>query len=155
MVDNIIYEFDGDVGDILFVYEDRIVIRHKGITNFFLGMAESKTIFYSDMISAQVKKSGLTAAYLKFSVPNEQSYEHARYGEAQNEKTVTFVDNMSDKAFEIERYINKRIKETKKNEKVVYPQNTDDMLKSFKELLDAGLISKEEFETRKKQLLEL
>ena len=54
-------------------------------------------------------------------------------------------------------YIKSKIKEAKqlKNNQFVGGVSAADELKKFKELLDVGIISQEEFEAKKKQLLGL
>ena len=51
-MDNLIFDFKSSVGDGLKVYEDRIVISHSGVLNFFsMGIKGDKTIYYNDNTS--------------------------------------------------------------------------------------------------------
>ena len=46
-----LFYFDGGVGDILEVYEDKVIIKHKGILNFFaMGIKGDKTIYYACLL---------------------------------------------------------------------------------------------------------
>lgn len=156
MENTVIYELNGCVGDILYVYEDRIVIKHKGILNFMaMGLKGDKTIFFSDLTSIQLKKAGLTSGYLQFSLPGGKENTGGVFGATQDENTITFVANMNNLAEEVHEYINTKIRSLKNT--VINNSNATlsiaDELHKFKELLDMGVISQEEFDTQKKQLL--
>ena len=56
---------------------------------------------------------------------------------------------------EIYHYIDGRIRELKRPQAAVSAPSAADELKKFKELLDSGVISQEEFDTKKKLLLGL
>ena len=64
------------LGDQLTVYTDKVVIRHKGILNFFsMGIQGSKTIYFRNITSVQYKKPGALSGYIQFSIAggNESS----------------------------------------------------------------------------------
>ena len=62
-----VYYFDGGVGDHLVVFEDRVLIRHKGALNFFaMGVKGDKQFFYSDITAIQFKKAGFWQAIFSF-----------------------------------------------------------------------------------------
>ena len=156
-MDDAIYEFDGGVGDILFVYEDRIVIRHKGVLNFFaMGMKGDKTVYLSDITSVQLKKVGmLTAGYLQFSLPGGNENNKGVFGATQDENSITFGADKNDKAEEIANYLNEALRRIKTLSNTPNANSASDEIRKFKNLLDEGIITQEEFDIKKKQLLNL
>lgn len=72
-----------------------------------------------------------------------------------NENSFTFdtykVSN--DEMQEVAEYVKQRVDQIKNSTGTVF--SSADELKKFKELLDSGIISQEEFDAKKKQLLNL
>ena len=68
-------------------------------------------------------------------------------------RTLYFISN----APELKKVLDDLIYKTEKQKEVVVLENTDSMseIKKYKELLDSGIITQEEFDTKKKQLLDL
>lgn len=156
MADNELYHFDGGVGDILSVYEDRVVIQHKGVLNFFaMGMKGDKALYYSDITSVQFKKpSFITAGYIQFSIPGGKENTGGVMGAVQDENTITFNSKVVAEAEKIVEFLNQKLREVKSGKGTVQAAlSPAEELKKFKELLDMGVISQEEFDTKKKQIL--
>jgi len=151
-----IYEFNGGVGDILYVYEDRIVIKHKGILNLFvMGIKGDKTIHYSDLTAVQFKKAGWTSGHIQFSILGGRESVGGVMAASSDENTITFGNNMNKKAEEIVNYINQKIKEAKMSKTAIKELSAVDEIVKYKQLLDTGIITIEEFEKKKKELLGL
>lgn len=73
-MENVIFDFKSRVGDGLKVYEDRVVISHSGVMNFFaMGIKGDKTIYYSDLTAVEFKKGGWTAGHIQFSLLEAES----------------------------------------------------------------------------------
>ena len=76
-----------------------------------------------------------------------------------NENSFTFDTSIqsNDKMNEVADYIRSKIEETKNStsQTVIHKVSAADEIKQFKELLDMGIISQEEFDAKKKQLLGL
>lgn len=156
MADNEVFHLDGGVGDILCVYEDRVVIQHKGVLNFFaMGMKGDKTLYYSDITSVQYKKPGFTAGYIQFSLPGGRENTGGVMGATQDENTITLNSKVASEAEKVVEYINNKLREAKSGGSVQAALSPADELKKFKELLDMGVISQEEFDAKKKQILGL
>lgn len=151
-----VYEFDGGVGDILLVYEDRVVLRHKGVLNFFaMGIKGDKTLYYADITSVEYKRSGVLAGHIQFSIPGGNEHTGGVFSSASDENTITVSKN-EEIAEKVVSYINNKIKEykaRKNSETFIQQVSSADELKKFKELLDMGIITQEEFDAKKKQLL--
>ena len=156
-----LYILDGGLKDIIYVYEDYIVISHRGVLNALaMGIKGDKTLYFSDITSVQFKKPGLSAGYIQFSIPGGNESKGGVFSAMSDENTVAISQNAQIYQIEeIVEYINKKIREVKSNSgastTVVNQISSADELKKFKELLDSGVITQEEFDAKKKQLLGL
>ncbi len=155
-----VFEFDGKNGDILIVYEDRIVLKHKGVLNVLaMGVHGDKTIYFTDLTAVQFKRAGFTVGHLQFSLLGGNESRGGVIAASSDENTITFVESKNYEAEKAHNYINNKIRETRngsqKSTTVVQQTSAADELKKFKELLDSGVITQEEFDAKKKQLLGL
>lgn len=157
-----IYEFDGGLKDTLLVYDDRIVIMHRGALNAIsMGVKGDKTIYYSDITSVQYKKPGFASGYIQFSIPGGNENKGGIFGATTDENSITIGNaNLAPMAEKIVDFVNKKIREFKTRSvsgsaTVIQQNSSADELKKFKELLDSGIITQEEFDAKKKQLLGL
>ena len=156
---NEIYVFDGGVGDVLFVYEDSIVLKHKGALNALaMGVHGDKTIFYSDLTSVQFKRAGLLAGHIQFSLMGGRESTGGVLAAASDENTITFNSDVNEMAEKVVAYIENKIRESRaaRNAPVqvqAAPVSVADELIKFKQLLDMGVISQEEFDAKKAELM--
>ena len=163
---NAVYFFVGDEGKVLTVYEDRVAIISKpSVLANFSGNGE-KTIYYCDCVGVQFKTSpsGCQRGFLQLETSStmENTIANTFYSEnsfvwidsKKSRKSTTSNEEME----EVNNYIQEKIKEYKKQKnqiQTVSSISSADELKKFKELLDLGIISQEEFDAKKKQLLGL
>lgn len=156
-----IYELKGVRGKLLDVYENKVVIKTKiGIGSIMSGSTFNgeKTIYFADCIGIQFKKAGIMIGYLQFETASNgvnSSGSSNFYAENSFNWETTKIPNK--KMIEVAEYCKKQIEEykTKNNSPIVNEVSAADELKKFKGLLDSGVITKEEFEAKKKQLLGL
>ena len=159
--EGLVYNFNGGAGDILLVYEDRIVIRRIGLGNALLmGLKGDKTIFFSDITSIQHKAagSGFTAGYIQFSIPGGKEAQGGVWQAVQDENTITFKENTKEVG-EMVKYLQDRLREIKSPKPqattIVNQVSAADELLKFKGLLDAGILTQEEFDKKKAELLNM
>lgn len=160
-----VYHVVGSSGRTLDVYEEKCVITTKAsLSSWATGNSSDgeKTIYYVDCIGVQFKRcgTGLTIGYLQLETAsglmnkkadnfwNENSFTFNK--EEQNEQVAEIADYIKEKIDEI-----KRQKSAPQATTVVQQASAADELKKFKELLDMGVITQEEFNAKKKQLLGL
>ena len=155
---NALYYCVGDEGRTLTVYEDKATVKTKpSILANYSGNGE-KTIYYADCVGIQYKAStsGMLRGFLQLETSSMQKNENNYYSEN------SFVWNIGKKSDvtnelmeEIRDFIQKRIRDSKNPQPVTVMQSVSpaEELKKFKDLLDAGIITQEEFEAKKKQLL--
>ncbi|MDD4688644.1 MAG: SHOCT domain-containing protein [Eubacteriales bacterium] len=155
---------------ILNVFEDRVEISRKtGFGVLSQGIKGDRILFYKDLSSVEFKKPSVLAnGYIKFIVTgtsdtnasvnllgmtttNSLKDPNTLILRAFNKQTPA----ESEKAYNI---ILKKVKEAKANSgnTVIQPvMSNADELSKYKNLLDQGVITQEEFDAKKKQLLAL
>lgn len=139
----------------LYVYEDKIKITRKGIAAFiFQGLKGEKNIPISEIKSIQVKPRKITLGYIQFgiggAIENQGGVNAANY----DENTITFSDwSLNKYVEEIKRFIESAMLDNKKQNTILQATSNADEIKKYKELLDLEIITQEEFDAKKKQLL--
>ena len=155
---NAIYFCVGDEGRILTVYEDHADIRTKPSLLANYSGNGVKSIYYSDCNGVQFKASpsGMVRGFLQLETGSMQKNENNFYSEN------SFVWNIGRKSEvtnelmeEIKNYIQEKIRSSKNPKPTVTTQalSPAEELKKFKELLDMGVITEEEFIAKKRQLM--
>ncbi len=156
---NALYFVKGVNGQ-LEVFEDKVVITRKGAMSFSThGLAGGKTIPMSAIQSVQFKPGGgMTNGFIQFAVMGGRESQGGLLAATRDENTVVLrMGEQTVKGEEIRDYVEKRILELAKPQATVVMQQTsaaDEIIK-FKNLLDMGVITQEEFDAKKKQLLGL
>ena len=154
---DILYALKGANGQ-LYVYENKIEISRKGVSGlFWQGIKGSKTIPISQIKSIEIKPARLTMGYIQFGIGGGSESRGTLKDAHSDENTVTFSttkDNII--AQNIKSYIETHIvRQNKVLNTINSPTSNADEIKKYKELFDEGIITLEEFEAKKKQLLGL
>lgn len=154
----VVYDLDGVRGRHLTVYEDKVVISVKvGLGSLLTGNVSDgeKTIYFADCIGVQFKKSGLQIGYLQFETASGIMDRRASNFFNENTFTWDISKQSNEKMQEVADYCKTRVDEYKSgkhNQASAAPSPADE-LKKFKELLDMGAITEDEFIAKKKQIL--
>ena len=155
-----IYDLKGARGRRIKVFEDKCIITTvAGVGSFITGNVSDgeKTIYYSDVLSVQFKRSNLQLGYLQ--LETGASTMNNKGNNFFNENTFTFDSNLDNQMEEVQKFVKQKVDEAKKQKNapvvVAGTVSNADELKKFKELLDSGIITQEEFDAKKKQLLGL
>ena len=151
------YVLEGLKGE-LRVYEDKVEINKKG-SGFITGNS-CKTLPMSNITSVSVTPCTVWArGFIEFSIPG--SRDSKRVEAAMNNENALLLKNakQNETAMQIKAYIDEQIikcSNTKVGTTIIQQANSPaEELKKFKELLDAGIITEDEFNAKKKQLLGL
>lgn len=160
MNDGALYRLDGGMVKVLYIYEDHLVLQAKQnlrswlTQDFFAG---TKEIYYSNILGVQYRDAGaLIAGFIQF----ETATSHAK-NNFQDENSFTFdaayVSN--GQAREVADFVRSKIREYRKAPNTPTVSQTSfisvtDELKKYKELLDEGVITQEEFDTQKARILQ-
>lgn len=156
------YRLVAHTGTALEVYDTYLIINFMSSSSHLEntlrgGGAGNKKINFKDLTSVTFKEpSGITVGFIQFSYPGSIEQRGGVMDAINDENSIPIQPSMVDKAVEIVNYIEKRRNELSKNNNTTIIQqgtsNADELLK-FKQLLDAGVITEEEFNLKKKQLL--
>jgi len=159
------FEVSSSQGIVMRVFEDKVIITQKGVMGFVVrGLAGEKTIYFSDITSVQFKNAGWTAGFIEFIFPGSGDRPGGAITGVSNENRFSFSHPIMSQqkllAAEMEKvheYIVERIefyRDNKLNNSGSRISVADEILK-FKSLLDSGVITQEEFDSKKKELLNL
>ena len=118
----------------------------------------TKEYYYTELSSIQFRPAGtIISGFLQFEYPGSQSGKKGLSNNYNSENSFVFekLRVSNEKMEEVANYIRNKINESKKaaSTTIINETTSADELKKFKELLDMGAITQEEFETKKKQIL--
>ncbi len=158
--DGLVYDLEGVRGRHIRVYEDKAVISVKAtVGSFITGNISDgeKTIYYADCIGVQFKESGLQIGYLQLETASALMNNKASNFFNENSFTFDTTKVPNEKMREVANYVRQQVEACKrqKSAPAAAAPSPADELKKFKELLDMGAITQEEFDAKKKQLLGL
>jgi len=152
----LIYSIQGNRGRRIKIYEDKVEITvDVTVGSILTGNSTDgeKTIYYVDCVGLQYKDSGYSIGYLQLETAGGlMNNEKSNFF---NENTFTFdTVNISNKAMQIVAAdVKERISAIKRAQVASYKMGVADALLKFKDLLDAGVITQEEFDSQKANLL--
>ena len=161
----LIYQLNGARGRHMDVYDDKCIISVKASFGSLLSGNSTdgeKTIYYVDCIGVQFKEPGITLGYIQLETAS--GLMNNRYSNFFNENSFTFEESQLDKAkmYEVYHYIKARIDEIKSGKartsiEFSNQNNVDPIeeIKRYKELLEMGIITDDEFNKKKQELLNL
>lgn len=159
IVEGAVYSIDGVRGRHIDVFEDKCVINTKvGIGSFLTGNLSDgeKTIYYADCIGVQFKRSNLQIGYLQLETASSTMNNTNNNFFTENTFTFDTSKITNEKMEEVADYVKKKVEEVKRMKNVTpVALSPADELKKFKELLDLGAITQEEFDAKKKQILNI
>nr|WP_259549284.1 SHOCT domain-containing protein [Heyndrickxia oleronia] len=132
-------------------------IKRKGFLNFANhGMDGEKTIDIYNMSGVQMKEAGsVTSGYLQFIFMGSKENKGGLFAATKDENTIMFIKKEQDMANEIKAYIENIIANKNSSTGPQVQTGSADEIRKFKELLDEGIITEEEFAAKKKELLGL
>lgn len=142
----------------LYVYDNKVVISRKGVLSKMThGFAGVKTIPMNSINSVQFKKGGMALnGFLQFAVQGGIERQGGVLGSVDDENSVTFSASSNNVAHEIYDFINDKIinRGTGGGQTVIQQASSAaDEIAKMKDLLDKGIITQEEFDNKKAQIL--
>ncbi len=152
----LLYELKGINGQ-LELYEDKIIIKRKGALSkmtqgFFKG---DKTIYINQITGIQVKPGTLwTNGYIQITVPGGIESKKGLLDAIHDENSVVFTGENNELVNQIKSKI-EELMSRQRTGSIINQLSPTDEIRKYKELLDDGVITQEEFEQKKKQLLGL
>lgn len=150
--DSQLKEFKGYNGTLILTPTGVIIKR--GVKGFLLGggmLRGDKTIPYKSIVAVQLKKAGMLAGYIQLTLTGGSEAKAGVFQSTKDENSINFHANGNSKFEEAKRLIEERISADSHA-----PQNNPlNDLEKLAELKDKGIITEEEFQQKKKQLLGL
>jgi len=149
---NLICKADGLNGTIS-VYEDKVVISRKGLHTVTLG--KETDVMISRVQGVSFREAGFSAGYLRILLAGDKP---DVAGTDMNPHTIMFKKKNNEDMKKIKDTIYDLVNNALKSDvgtTVINQISSADELKKFKDLLDSGIITQEEFEAKKKELLGL
>ena len=153
-----------NLGKILDVYDNKVVFSSTKststlVTGLVFGTSVTqgeKTIYYKDAIGVQYKPSSIADGYIQVeTAAGGVTSSSSQYG---GENSIQFSGkDRNEEAEIIVAFIKNKIEEIKNAPVggIVQQVSPAEELKKFKELLEVGIITQEEFDVKKKELLGL
>ena len=157
--ENYVFVLDNGADDVLKVFENYCTLSHKGGLNTAAmgGLKGEKRVNFQSISAIEFREADSSLGYIQFSIPGGVERQGGVFNAAKDENSIIFNRHFNAKAKQIVDYIESKRQEmsTPKAATVVQQASAADELKKFKELLDMVVISQEEFDAKKKQLLGL
>jgi membrane protease subunit (stomatin/prohibitin family) len=136
-----------------------LTIHRKGFMNAMnQGLKGDKTIPYSSISAVQLKKPGMTNGYIQFSLLGGNESRGGITAAVHDENTVMFAGKKTtDEMIELKAIVEGKIAEIHQSQSsaAVQPGSDLDQLAKLKDLLDAGVLTQDEFDAKKAQILNL
>lgn len=137
------------------ITDDYVQLDLKGLNNIMsFGGKISKKIFLNQFSGVQIKNPGLTNGFLQFIFSGSNESKGKINDAIKDENTILFSKSELPMALEIQRVIEESISKNKSYSNSQTSSNSVEKLKELKYLLDSDLISFEEFEAKKKKIIE-
>lgn len=136
--------------------ENKLVIRRKGAISFITqGLKGDKEIQIKQISSIQLKSpSFVTNGYIQFGFLGGQETKGGLFNATKDENTIMFNKKQEDDFLEIKKIIEEKLDQHNNREPNKSPSGLND-LEKLAELRDKGIITEEEFQAKKKKILNI
>lgn len=156
------YRLQAHTGTSLEVYENYLIISFMAAGNVVSNIAKGganggKRINFADLTAIQFKEpAGMSVGFIQFAYPGSTELKGGVIAAMNDENSVPVSPQNLQQAREIVEYIEQRRTELRAPvAAAVAAPSAMDELRKLKELLDLGIVTQEEFDAKKKQLLGL
>ena len=157
-VSGLLMKFEGLSGQIE-LYKDKIIIKREGfIPKIGHGFTKGdKTIYLNHITGIQLRLAGFfIPGYFQFTLPGGIESTKGFMDARLDENSVTFDrPEQNDSAKQLKQKIEELIQKSRQSTNQIVQVSSADELRKFKQLLDEGIITKDEFDRKKKELLGL
>jgi Short C-terminal domain/Domain of unknown function (DUF4429) len=135
---------------------NKIIIKRKGmLAKMSQGLKGDKEILIKQISSIQFKKSGtFTNGYIQFTFSGGKEDQGGLFDATKDENTVMFNKKQQLEFQKLKLAIEEKIEELSTSPSSQTPSiDTADQIKKLADLRDSGILTEEEFDAKKKQLL--
>lgn len=133
------------------LYEDKLILKKNG-SLFWMQSASQRTYYYDQITSIEMNRARpmIDGAFVQINTGGQVTTQ----GGSGLENSIPFRTNEElEAAYNIIMQFYNAYKRKQHNSNA--PNDTADEIKKYKELLDSGIITQEEFDKKKKQLLSI
>ena len=140
----------------VYVYEDQVVIRRKGV--FSLTAGKENSMPFSTITGVKfMEGNAITKGHIKFLIKGVTDTKAVSFGSVSDSDryAVLFGKKLNTEAVAIKNFVEEKLAKNDDSTNIFNPLSSADEIKKYKELLDSGVITQEEFDSKKKQLLSI
>lgn len=143
------------IGGQLSVFDDRIVISRSGAVGFLVhGFKGDKQILIRQISSVQFKRSGMMNGYIQFAFVGGREAKGSLWEATQDENTVVFNVWQQDEFLKAKELIEQLMSQPPAQTTIPAPiEDIPKKLQQLAQLRDAGIVSEEEYQAKKTELL--
>ena len=151
-----VFEFRSAGKYVVTVDEYGVAIQQKGVLNAIaVGITGTKQLPFTSMTAVQFKPAGMLSGYIQFTLLGGNEAKGGVFQAAGDENTIMFTKKDQDEANRLKQLVEGKIREAQagKTSPTQTVKSVAEQIREFKELLDLGAITQEEFDLKKSQLL--
>lgn len=141
----------------IIVNDKALTFKRKGLINLANhGLKGEKTIPIKNITAVQIKKPGLTNGYIQFGLLGGNESKGGVFAATQDENTIMFAKKHYNDMVELKEHIESILFADNDSTTIINTpseKTIPEQLKEYKELLVMEIITQEEFDTKKKELL--
>ena len=149
-------EVKGHNGSIVFDGKKIIIKRNGGVALLTQGFKGDKEIYIKQISSIQLKQAGLlTSGYIQFAFSGGKENKGGLLDAGKDENTVIFTKKQQPDFLKLKEELEKAILNQNTSTTTIKNNSNLEELEKLASLKDKGIITNEEFEIKKKELLGL
>lgn len=149
---NNVFDFKSNGKTTVTVENGFIKISRRGLTNRLNNGGGDKNIRISSLSGVQVKKPGLTTGYIQFIFSGSKDTSGVMDA-VKDENSVLFSKKEYDLALKLRDHVEELLSHSSQPQVAASSASAADELLKLKQLLDAGVLTPEEFDAQKTKLL--
>lgn len=138
------------------VREESLTISRKGMLNTINhGVKGEKTIPFKNITAIQLKKPGMTNGYIQFTLLGGNESRGGVFAATADENTLMFSKKYWDEMVKLKNFIESQQSQLNSQNVInnITEKSVAEQIMEFKELLDLEIITEEEFDKKKQELL--
>lgn len=149
------YDFEiHGVSSSIYVIDQKIMIKHRGFLSAInRGLVGEKVIPIANLTSIQFKRAAALNGYIQFATAASEATGGA-FDATRDENSVLFSKDQEQDFAEFRDRIQAMMDQSKTATPIALAVDPLDQLKKLKELLDAGVLTQEEFDSKKQNLMD-
>lgn len=142
------------IQDTLHVYDHKLTITPRGLLGFFIkGLKGTKELPFRSIIAIQLKLAGITHGFIQFTISGGNESSKGIFSAVEDENTFFFSAKENATIQNLKQFIEERMTSNNEPTSVLVAQSKADELAKIVNLKKSGVISEEEFQALKSQII--